>query len=96
MQLCPLPAGTQVAGGIALRLPPVGPSTTLKVSAGAAVSTSVALSVMTLAVSSGVVIPGLSAATGGSFTAVTVMVTVAGTLSDVPSLTLNVKLSGPL
>jgi hypothetical protein len=35
-------------------------------------------------------------ATGGSFTAVTVIVTVAGAEVSEPSLTVNVKLSGPL
>jgi hypothetical protein len=33
---------------------------------------------------------------GASFTAVTVIETVAGVLSSTPSLTLNVKLSAPL
>jgi hypothetical protein len=51
--------------------------------------------VIALAVSSGVV-TACGFAIGGSFTAVTVIVTVAGALVTVPSFTVNVKLSGPL
>ena len=61
----------------------------------AAVSMSVATSVICLAVSS-LVETLLFCATGASFTGVTVMLTVATLLSSVPSFVLNVKLSGPL
>src|SRR5262245_52637075 len=40
--------------------------------------------------------PGVAVSVGGSFTGVTVIETVAGALSTVPSLTVKVKLSLPL
>jgi hypothetical protein len=58
-------------------------------------SASLAPSVMALGASSSVV-TAWSAATGASFTFVTVIVTVAMFESAVPSLALNVKLSAPL
>jgi hypothetical protein len=57
-------------------------------------STSVALNVMGLAVSSSVATAS-SVATGASLTSVTVIVTAATFESTEPSLTLNVKVSGP-
>ena len=56
---------------------------------------SLAVSVIAFAVSSGV-LTDCASATGASFTAVTVMLTVAAAESTVPSFALNVKLSGPL
>ena len=58
-------------------------------------SMSIPLNLTKTAVSSAVV-PDWLTARGASFTGVTVMETVAGLLSRVPSLALKVKLSGPL
>ena len=74
-------------------MPWAGAVTTAYVSASP--STSVAASVIATGVSSGVVTAWPSA-TGASLTGVTVMETVATFESTVPSLALNVKLSGPL
>ena len=80
-------------GAAPLNAPCAGPATITYVSGEP--STSVALSVIAFAVSSSVV-TAWSPATGASFTAVTVSVTVAVFESRLPSFALNVKLSGPL
>src|SRR5690606_28792004 len=73
-------------------VPAVGPMTIEK--ARAPPSTSAPLSVIVTGVSSSVV-TATGSTTGGSSTGVTVMLTVAGAESLVPSLTRNVKLSAP-
>ncbi len=74
-------------------LPCVGPATLLYVSVSP--STSVAVTLPVTGVSSFVLLLE-SLATGASFTAVTVSVTVFVAESAVPSLALKVKLSEPL
>ena len=80
-------------GATPLSVPCVGAVTTAYVSVSP--STSVAVSVIALAVS-WFVVTLCAVATGASFTGVTVSVTVATFEFSVPSFALNVKLSGPL
>src|SRR5262249_34828591 len=89
-----VPFGAQVMGPlVGLTTPWLGPLTTVKVKLG--LSMSLAVSVMVTGVSS-LVVTATLLAVGGSFTGFTVMLTVAVLLAAIPSLALNVKLSGPL
>src|SRR5215471_21518726 len=78
---------------VALREPWLGPVTTLKLRV--VLSRSAAVSVIGLATSS-LVETLWAPAVGASFTGDTVSETTAGMLSRLPSLTLKLKLSGPL
>jgi hypothetical protein len=93
VQLDPPPLGVQLGVPIAPSVPWVGAVPIANVTDG--LSTSLADRVITAAVSSAVV--GLCAlATGASFTAVIVRLTVAAGEVNDPSLTVNAKLSAPL
>jgi hypothetical protein len=93
VQLEPDPLGVQLGVPIAPSVPWVGAVPIANVNE--ALSTSLADSVITAAVSSAVV--GLwEFDTGASFTAVIVRLTVAAGEVELPSLTVNVKLSAPL
>jgi hypothetical protein len=93
VQLEPNPLGVQLGVPIDPSVPWVGATPTANVNA--ALSISVPDSVITAAVSSAVVTDCVLL-TGPSFTAVTVRFTVAAVEVNAPSLTVNVKLSGPL
>jgi hypothetical protein len=93
VQLDPNPLGVQLGAPTVPNVPCVGAVPTANVID--ALSISVPDSVITAAVSSAVVTLW-ALATGASFTAVTVMLTVATLESEKPSFALNVKLSGPL
>jgi hypothetical protein len=93
VQLDPPPLGVQLGAPSVPSVPCVGVVPIANVND--ALSTSLAASVITNAVSSAVV--GLwEFATGASFTAVIVRLTVAAGEVNDPSLTVNVKLSAPL
>jgi hypothetical protein len=93
VQFDPPPLGTQLAAPSVPSVPWVGAVPIANVTE--ALSTSLAESVITAAVSSAVV--GLCPLlTGASFTAVIVRVTVAAGEVELPSLTVNPKLSEPL
>src|SRR5713101_162725 len=91
----PVPFGmiVHVGGPMAPREPWPGELTILNVRLGP--SMSIPLNLIKTAVSSAVATDWLTAI-GASFTGVTVMETVAGLLSRLPSLALKVKLSEPL
>jgi hypothetical protein len=93
VQLDPRPLGVQLGVPIAPSVPCAGAVPIANVNA--ALSISVPASVIVNAVSSAVV-TDCALAVGTSFTAVTVNVTVAARDVRLPSLTVNVKLSGPL
>ena len=93
VQFEPNPLGVQLGVPIAPNVPCAGAVTILNVKA--ALSISVADSVITAAVSSALVTRWEFEA-GASLTAVTVIETVTAGEVKLPSLTVNVKLSGPL
>jgi hypothetical protein len=92
VQLDPAPLGVQVVPDTVPTVPWAGLVTA---NVNAALSISVPASVITLAVSSGVVWL-CAVAVGTSFTAVIVTVTVAAAEVNAPSFVVNVKLSGPV
>ena len=93
MQFDPPPIGAQLGVPIVPNVPCVGAVPIANVNA--ALSTSLADNVIANAVSSAVV-TDCALDTGASLTAVIVTLTVAAGEVKLPSLTVNVKLSGPL